>query len=190
VAIVLLAGHGQREPGKPFRFLAQDTKPGGGVTDQEINDALSRAACRTILLLDTCHSGQAVEQQQLQNWPGMGLGPMVVAACRAGEESSESDSLQVGDLPPGHGVFTATLLEALTGRCALSSKLRLPNWDPEGNGMLEVGDLFEFLEARAPQLCRLLNVKPQNSVSVQSITFADADSLALMPAHPIPAAED
>jgi hypothetical protein len=189
LAIVLLAGHGKRESKQPFRFIAEDSVPGGGVTDAQINEALSKFSCRTLLLLDTCHSGQAGTEQQLLNWPGMGLGPVVVAACRAGEESTESDSLGVGDEPAGHGMFTATLLEPLTGVRMLApppNNRAVPAWDRDTDGQLTLGELFDYLDDRTDQMRQELRVAPQHSVVIRSVTFKGADKLALMPALPSP----
>jgi hypothetical protein len=187
LAIVMLAGHGlDGDAGKPFRFIAEDTRKGRGVTDAEINEALARLPCRTLLVLDTCQSGEEAKKQQLRNWPGLGLGPLVLAACRSNESSNESDSLGFDPNQLGHGLLTAALLEPLVGRRALDGRRELPDWDRDGDGQLSLGEWRQYLEDRSAQLVEELTVDAQHPTVIRSVTFKDADQFVLMPALPKP----
>ncbi|MGE0605954.1 MAG: hypothetical protein AB7O62_02430 [Pirellulales bacterium] len=184
LAVVMFAGHGLGGDGSAFKFVAQDTSsinPQVGLNDSAIESLLGGLPCRTLLLLDSCHSGEESSRQQLRNWPGLSAGPMVLPACDADESSLEHPRYL-------HGLFSQTLLEALTGTRARIPKNAnppaLPIWDTNDDGWLSVKELCEYARARTPKLCLEAPGKAYNPKPMNSITFQDADEFRLMPAHP------
>jgi WD40 repeat protein len=105
----------------------------------EVFDALARAKCRKVVLLDACHSGQAAEANVLRRFIPAGQGPFVIAACDQSEQSYEHPKL-------GHGVFTAAILEALGKRFGEA--------DTDTNGELSADELYAYITRRVPGLLR------------------------------------
>jgi uncharacterized caspase-like protein len=183
LALVLFAGHGLLDSRGEFRLIAQDSTDEGGLSATKINGLLSQLACRSLLMLDTCHSGQVGLASQLGGWPGLEVGPMVLAASGGNEASKESLSV-------GHGLFTAAILEALTGPRLVFRRSKdrpqqpRPAWDEDGDGKLSVAELCRYAEVRTPQMISELDLTDQNPRSLPSVTFTDADRFVLMPAAP------
>ena len=121
--MVFLAGHGFRGDRQEYYFLPHDGNPEEpevtAVRDFEIRDFLSKVAGKTLLFLDTCHSGGLR--------PGRGptdalpdvtkfaneladadAGVIVFASSTGRERALELDAFQ-------HGAFTQALLEGIGG---------------------------------------------------------------------------
>lgn len=186
LAVVVFAGHGLGGKESPFKFIAQDTptvNPKAGLAFERFEALLGQLSCRTVLLLDACHSGTAQSQQLLRNWPGLELGPIVLPASRSNEVSLESERYQ-------HGLFSQAILEALTGCRAPKGKGAapppLPVWDTNADGFLSVSELCDYVAVRTPRLCDEAAGKKHQPELRRSITFRDADQVRLMPAHPQP----
>ncbi|RKZ74167.1 MAG: hypothetical protein DRR19_30345, partial [Candidatus Parabeggiatoa sp. nov. 1] len=112
--IVFLAGHGVNL-GKDYYFVPRDARYSGGkiVADslvpwQVLQNAIANAQGRRILLIDTCHAGNAFNPRLLQDAANKNV--VVLSATDADSISRERKEL-------GHGVFTYALLEGLKG-CA------------------------------------------------------------------------
>lgn len=180
LAIVVLAGHGIVTPRDGFRFILQDTPSGEvqGLSTEDINAMLAELSCRTLLLLDTCHSEGIGIRQQLRNWPGLGLGPLVLTACGSDETSKEHPELGVDEADRGHGLFTAAVLEALTGRTLLGRR-EPPSSDSDGDGQLSLDELCRYTQRRTADLVRELNLSAQNPKILRSVTFKDPERVLL-----------
>ncbi len=137
-----------------------------GVGWDRIERALGGARGRVLMLLDACHAGHVSteiiapnEALARQLTSGGRAGVLVFAASRgsqlsyevpsAGTTESSSRGLTLawdGKAPPisakpgggGHGLFTGSLLEALTGGAP----------DRDHSGAVEVGELFDFVTER------------------------------------------
>jgi WD40 repeat protein len=114
---------------------------------EELFDALARINCRKVVLLDACHSGQAVEANVLRRFVPNGHGPFVIAASDASEPSFEDPKL-------GHGLFTYALLDALGDDFRKA--------DENSDGALSAEELFRYVGARMPDLLREVG-KPQDA---------------------------
>ena len=98
-------------------------------------------ASRTLLLLDTCHSGSAVSP--LKDYRGMktlrllarAVGTHVLAAT-----DRTQDAVELGSF--GHGGFTYALLEGLKGKADA-----LPM-----DGMVTACEIIRYVEAQVPRL--------------------------------------
>jgi hypothetical protein len=123
--VVFFSGHGLldtqvseegRKDGDPRGYLAPiDCDPSSPEalekTGIAIDDLLGRmAGCKAenrVLLVDACHSG-AIRVEQLNTVFKTARGVVTLASCQSGETSREDPDL-------GHGVFSALMLDALSG---------------------------------------------------------------------------
>ncbi len=153
-AIVSFSGHGLRFRGH-FYLLPQDLGLGDAaqdplaraVSDSDLEEALLPLQARNLLLvLDACHSGQALEASDWRRGPvnARGLGQMawekgmeVLAASQSQEVALEA--WQVNGAVLGHGLLTWSLLEGLKAA-------------PRRDGSLLVRDWLDYATARVPGL--------------------------------------
>lgn len=150
VVVVYMAGHGV-SVGDDWYFISHETLiprdqrqlSGHALSSAELKaemEALS--ADRTLLLLDTCHSGTAVSP--LKDYRGMkalrllarSVGTHVLAATDRQQYAVELEAL-------GHGIFTYTVLSALGG-----------NGDINRDGTVSVTELINFVENAVPPLSK------------------------------------
>jgi uncharacterized caspase-like protein len=120
--VVFVAGHGLRDESGRYLYLATHETDVAGLANtalpwSELESALGRLRAKHVLvLLDTCHSGEATDKVRATNqaladslWAQAGV--IVLASSSSGEPSWESPDW-------GHGAFTMALLEALAGEAA------------------------------------------------------------------------
>jgi len=149
--VIYMAGHGV-SVGNDWFFvpheLEQADRPealrAGGLSSGELKAAVeSMTADRTLLLLDTCHSGTAVSP--LKDYRGMkslrllarSVGTHILAATDRNQYAIELARL-------GHGVFTYALLDGLGGTA---------DSDPR-DGAVSATEVIRFVEDRVPLLSR------------------------------------
>jgi len=150
LVVVYLAGHGV-SLGDDWYFLSQEIRQPDRLEDLAAV-ALSSAdlkaeiealdADRTLLLLDTCHSGSAV--MPLREYRGLkslrllarSVGTHVLAATDRSQSALEIDRL-------GHGVFTYALLDGLNGKAESSA-----------GGAVTATQLVRYVEDTVPRLTR------------------------------------
>jgi hypothetical protein len=109
-------------------------------------------------MLDTCHAEGAQIEQNLQDWPGFGLGPLIVASCDAKKESFEDERLGLPDGLRGHGLFTAALLEGLLPshiRTETRIKAELPLRDANRDGQITIEEWCLYAQRRTAMLSDL-----------------------------------
>ena len=109
IAIIFISGHGLRDVRGTYYFFPHD-----GIENElmvtavkwhDFLDALTNLPQKTILMVDTCHSGSIVGEQVHS-----AKGGAAVIAASTGEEI-------IPELPEyGHGAFTQALLEGLEGK--------------------------------------------------------------------------
>lgn len=164
---VSISCHGSAADKGAYLFV-QDSGPDflNAVSDRELfEDRLWKLNCPALLLLDACHSGSALTGDSLRGLNGFGLGPEILVSCKPRQESFEEPELhQWGDRWFGMSVFTASLLEALTGReltgsasadRKMSSVAYTPNIDRNRDGFLSVEELGLHATVRVPVLQKL-----------------------------------
>ena len=155
-AIVSFSGHGLRLRDH-FYLVPQDLGPGGpgsaskalagAVSDSDLEEALLPVQARNVLLvLDACHSGQALEASDWRRGPvnARGLGQLawekgmeVLAASQSQEAALEA--WEVGGVALKHGLLTWALLEGLDRA-------------PREAGLLRVRDWLDYASSRVPRL--------------------------------------
>jgi len=111
--IIYLSGYGMNI-GKDYYLIPRDAKRHGSEIDtnslvswQEIQNALIKGLGRKILLIDTCHAGNAFNPRLLKDSADQNL--VVLSATDGDNVSIEMERL-------GHGVFTYSLLKGLKGK--------------------------------------------------------------------------
>ena len=115
-------------------------------------------ALRTVVFLDTCHSGAAAvdglrdgtASKQVLDQIREGSGRAIIASSDVNESSQESDQL-------GHGYFTFNLLHAMT----------------RDNGMQPVSKIFSYLKDTVPTQVEAEMHKKQTPVMAKSDRGAD-----------------
>ena len=118
--ILALAGHGDFHNGEWY-FLPHDVDPkdipGTGISARELQDALVNSPVRRIfLMVDACNSGAGIDsfnryrafQRRFAQQIGRNAGLSVLTATRRDQLAAEVPQL-------GHGLFTHTVLEGLSG---------------------------------------------------------------------------
>ncbi len=151
-------------------LVVQDTASDlrNAVTDRELfADRLWKLNCPALVLLDACHSGSALTGDSLRGLNGFGLGPEILVSCKPRQESFEAERLyRLGDQWFGMSVFTASLLEALSGHelsgstladRRMNSLVYAPSIDRNGDGFLSVEELGLHATLRVPVLQKLVN---------------------------------
>ena len=144
--VFFAAAHGYSESGR-FFLIPQDYQGGsnpeklasGAIGQDRLQDWIANRikARKAIILLDTCESGALVNGTPSSE-AAMGrlheaTGRPVLTAAAAGQDALEGDEL-------GHGVFTASLIEALH------------KGDANGNGRIEISELAAYVAKRVPEL--------------------------------------
>jgi len=115
--VLFLAGHGVNE-GPDYLFLPTDAKANGKIFDRStvieweaLQTAIETSKGRRILLVDTCHSGNAFNPRLIKDAADASIA--VYAATDAETLAQERPKL-------GHGVFTYAVIEGLKGGADLS----------------------------------------------------------------------
>ena len=115
--VLFLAGHGVND-GPDYLFLPTDAKPKGTGFDRStvinwnrLQHAVETSKGRRILIVDTCHSGNAFNARLIKDAADASIA--VYAATDAETLAQERTAL-------GHGVFTYAVIEGLKGGADLS----------------------------------------------------------------------
>ena len=141
--VLFIAGHGKNE-GPDYRFLPTDAEWTGGalrgstvVPWQVLQSTVEAAKGRRLLLVDTCHSGNAYN-------PRLGNAAyhsniIAYTAARFDQEALEDGSL-------GHGLFTYAMIEGLDGKGGVAARREL-----------STKELADYVLKRVDELAKSLN---------------------------------
>lgn len=110
--------------------------PEAAVDFRSLFDALSTLPCRKLVLMDSCHSGGAIELVRALT-PDFVVGPTVLTAASKNQFAIEVPSKM-------HGIFTAALLEAVGSRFDLA--------DENHDNLISIGELHSYCATRVPQI--------------------------------------
>lgn len=150
VVVVYMAGHGV-SVGDDWYFISHEIKiprrpeklAGLALSSADLKAEMEGlGADRTMLLLDTCHSGTAATP--LSDYRGMkslrllarSVGTHVLAATDKNQFAVELEQL-------GHGIFTYTLLAGMNGEATKT-----------GDKQVKASELISFVEDKVPTLSR------------------------------------
>ncbi|CAK0781979.1 WD_REPEATS_REGION domain-containing protein [Gammaproteobacteria bacterium] len=149
VVVLFLAGHGTNEPDEKlhpvYHFITYDTliTPTAllnSLDQKTLADLINKIkASRVSVLLDTCHSGKALDSGEDRSVGSLSsdTGRFMLAGT-----SSEQEALD-GRLGPdgkGHGVFTSVVLDGLHSVA-----------DQNKDGFVDVRELSSYVEDRMPE---------------------------------------
>jgi hypothetical protein len=119
---------------------------------RDVVQELERIHCKKIVFIDACHSGAADSKaltdmeraDALTRLAALHPGLNTVASCGANEMSYEDSAWQ-------NGAFTEGILEAFAN-AAVNSPQGEYRADADGNGIITLAELYDFLRQRVPQL--------------------------------------
>jgi hypothetical protein len=153
LAIVFFAGHGVICEPQYFAFLPQDyvkDDTANVISANDIKDRLGALSCPVLLVLDSCHSGQAALdifsttrgsndskelEKAVQVFEQQKGGLYVLTACQADELALEDKKVW------GHGALCKAMLEILDGAPGLPH-----------SGILTLKDLNDYVGKRVKEL--------------------------------------
>jgi hypothetical protein len=168
VAIILLAGHGARDPVSGrysfYPFEANPAEPGRTLLPApELRAALNSIEGKVVLLLDTCHAGNVVErngaatgrdlERFVNQTASVESNIVVYTASTGGQAARESPKWK-------NGAFTKALLEGPRGKA-----------DPAGSGMVTVSKLETYVGDRVRELTGDLQT-PATAKPVSTVDYA------------------
>ncbi|WP_054699934.1 caspase family protein [Desulfosarcina cetonica] len=143
VFVVYFAGHGTAIDGQ-YHFLPQgvsytslETMNEQSLNQQDLRTLMQKIPSnKTLLLLDTCSSGafamgRGIAEKDAIIRMGRISGRAILAATKSDEVAYEEN---------GHGVFTHALIEGLK------------NADRDGNTLIEIGELADYIEKLVPAI--------------------------------------
>ncbi|MBW2367137.1 MAG: caspase family protein [Deltaproteobacteria bacterium] len=156
VVFLFIAGHGikHRQSGS-YYFVPHDAdyktvlSKGLRMSDfEESVNILSQNVRKIVIAMDTCHSG-ALDVNMRATGSGEDLaktlreasGRYILAASKAGEESLEDKRFASSSKVSGHGVFTYSLLEGMSGKA---------NYDKDT--YISLNELFQYVAKKVPRL--------------------------------------
>jgi WD40 repeat protein len=124
--LLFIAGHGFND-GPNYRFLATNAVWDGSVLRGStivpwyaLQEAVETAKGRRILFIDTCHSGNAYNQQ---------LGNAAYHANIIAYTAARFDQEAIEDAKLGHGLFTYAVVEGLEGKGGLAARRQISTKD-------------------------------------------------------------
>jgi uncharacterized caspase-like protein len=147
--LMFIAGHGFND-GASYRFLATnaerlgDTFRGATVVPwYALQEAVETAKGRRILFIDTCHSGNAYNQQ---------LGNAAYHANIIAYTAARFDQEALEDAKLGHGLFTYAVVEGLEGKGGVTANRQVSTKDLAAYVVKRVGELAKAqLQEQEPQ---------------------------------------
>lgn len=164
VAVIFLAGHGANDPAGNYLFVPadfdRDRYETTGVPFSDIKSAVENLAGKTLLFVDSCHSGNVLGGRQAQTQTGLPRAWCPAPDANQGVDvtgavnelsSAENGAIvftastgrQVALEDPawGHGAFTKALVEGLTGKADFTHR-----------GQITVNMLDLYLSDRVKEL--------------------------------------
>jgi hypothetical protein len=118
--LLFIAGHGIND-GPNYRFLPTNAEMADGILRSAtvvpwyaLQEAVEATKGRRILLIDTCHSGNAYINQRLEN-AAYHANIIAYTASRFDQTAKENDNL-------GHGLFTYAVVEGLEGKSGIAER--------------------------------------------------------------------
>ena len=149
VFVFFLAGHGKTKNGRyyfiprDFRYEDEDSIEKTGVDQNRFQAWFSRIAARkSILLYDTCESGSLTGSRATRGDIDERLGALNRMTRATGRTFlvATTDDAPALEGYRGHGLFTYVLLDALNAA------------DTNGNGLIEVSELADYVDAKVPEV--------------------------------------
>jgi WD40 repeat protein len=172
--VFFAAGHGTAVNGR-FHLLGQDYYSEGdtdvsikshGIGQEKLQAWIANIkAKRGLILLDSCESGAAVIGAS-RNDADAALGKLheatgrfVITAANVSQAALEGYE--------GHGVFSSAILDALV------------NGDANKNGTIEVSEIADWVQAKVPELSKVLREKGDRGIALGYAAHGFAERMAI-----------
>ena len=148
VAMIFLAGHGVNDRSGFYYYLPSDADPQRlkrtGLVFSDIKNTLASLPGKTLLFLDTCHSGNIMGTRRgvadvvavVNELASAESGTVVFASSTGRQYSYEDDNW-------GNGAFTKALVEGLNGGA---------DYDRSGRGRITINMLDLYISERVKEL--------------------------------------
>jgi uncharacterized caspase-like protein len=148
VAIVFLAGHGVNDPSGTYYFLPVNADPERlkrtGISFSELKTTVTTLAGKTLVFLDTCHSGNVMGARRgvaditaVVNELASAENGAVVFASSTGKQYSLEDQAW------GNGAFTKAIVEGIKGKA-----------DYTGTGKITINMMDVYISERVKELTK------------------------------------
>jgi uncharacterized caspase-like protein len=145
---LFVAGHGKTLNGRyyflpyDFRYAGEESIEKAGIDQDRLQAWLAQIRARkTVLLFDTCESGSLTgDRLAVRGLERVAAFEKLTRAMGRTVLSASSDDAPALEGYKGHGAFTYVLLEALGAG------------DVNDNGLIEVGEIGDYLETKLPDL--------------------------------------
>jgi hypothetical protein len=180
LVVVLFSGHGMIIRGDSFVYAPHDYDPTNGnyINMGDLRMTLLKMPCPVLLILDTCHSGQAATElaaaltdgrvargeddvnDAIKSFSAQKPGLFVLASSLPSDESFETKDWK-------HGALTLAVLEKLGGRNLVEMPApdgHSPAW---AGDILTLADLQDYATFRVKQLTKAIG-NPQTVVPMTS----------------------
>ena len=180
LVVLFLAGHGVRDPktGKyyylGYEFPLADYRAGDFKDCISWDDfrVLADIPCRKLALLDTCHSGAIQPRSSDAKAAVRGLQDAVIFTVTA----ATGDQLSIEPVGAKHGIFTAAILEGLSGGANVAGK------GGAADRVVTLGELVRYVERAVPQTAqKLLEAVPEGQRRGQNTQQPTAAPQELIP---------
>ena len=171
--VIHLAGHGLKaqvgESDEDFFFVTQnaDAEFGNALSWTELEGHLNKLSCKTLLLMDTCYAGAILSPTKAQQ--NRILGAQIMTSSSDAQVSRESEFAgRVSGGVCGHGLFTAAVIEALTGHQLTAGDGETAKWVKLNHAQLDtqnvdlklsVEELGGYVKRRVPELLKVKVLK-------------------------------
>jgi hypothetical protein len=169
VLMVYYSGHGKMVKNE-FRLLPSDYRFNAENSttinyERDILEYLKKINCKKVVLLDACHSGasgakdddfikaddlNAAIDKLNKTAPGM----ITISSCSRSEKSYESDDWK-------NSAFSKALCEAFINKKVDLSDRGSIKTDIDGDGLITLKELIDFIEKRVPDLVKQKKGEPQ-----------------------------
>jgi WD40 repeat protein len=178
VFVFFLAGHGKTEDARfyflpqDFHYVGEDSVAKKGVGQDRLQEWFSRIkAQKSVLLFDACESGsligdkiamRGIEEKTAIDRMTRAMGRTVLTAT--------TDSKPAIEGYRGHGVFTYTVLAGLGSA------------DTNGDGVIDVTELAQYVDSRLPELTYdAFKLRQVPQMSIVGSNFPLASKVSLLP---------
>jgi hypothetical protein len=154
VVIVFLSSHGKIVENR-FKILQSGYNPKYENLSvdykTDILEVLNNLNCKKLIFLDACHSGGAKEgygglSKAVIDLAKAQPGVSTLSSCKADEKSYEAQNW-------GNGAFTEAILEAFSN-ASFSDSRGSYNADTNNDRIINLGELYDFIQRRVPQLVK------------------------------------
>ncbi|HOY20258.1 MAG TPA: caspase family protein [Haliscomenobacter sp.] len=154
VVVVFLSSHGKMVENR-FKILQSGYNPKYENLSvdykTDVLEVLDRLKCKKLIFLDACHSGGAKDgfdglSKAVIDLANTHSGVSTLSSCKADEKSYEAQNWQ-------NGAFTEAIMEAFSNN-SFSDARGAFQADVNNDRIINLGELYDFLQRRVPQLVK------------------------------------